>query len=237
MVSVRIACYDAVIMDAARTEKQMRSATEGGVRLLTVGHSNHEWPAFLELLQRAGVRTVVDVRSSPYSGRFPHFSRGALERGLPDNGLAYVFLGDQLGGRPASRWLYDDEGRVDYERVRRIEAFQGGLQTLLSGAFDPAMALLCSEEDPLDCHRGLMIAPALCERGFALGHLRRDGVIETNDEMESRLLRETGTGAGIVDGLFAAMLSAEERRELVAEAYCRRARRKAYRLQPGDEGE
>jgi hypothetical protein len=237
MVSMSIAYYDAVIMDASRTEKQMRSAAEGGVRLLTVGHSNHEWPAFIELLRRASVRTVADVRSSPYSGRFPHFSREALERGLTENGLAYIFLGDQLGGRPSSRWLYDDEGRVDYERVRRTEAFQDGLEMLASGGFEPAIALLCSEEDPLDCHRGLMFAPALCERGFALGHLRRDGAIATNDEMESRLLRETGTGAGLVDGLFAAMLSAEERRELIAEAYRRRARRKAYRLQPGDEGE
>ena len=224
-------------MDASRTEKQMRSADDSGVRLLTVGHSNHDWSAFVELLRRAGVRTVADVRSSPYSGLYPHFSRWALESGLHENGLAYVFLGDQLGGRPASRWLYDEEGRVDYERVRRNEAFRGGLETLVSGRFDAAIALLCSEEDPLDCHRGLMIAPALRERGFALGHLRRDGTIETNEEMESRLLRETGTGAGLIDGLFAALLSDEDRRELVAEAYRRRARRKAYRLQRDDEGE
>lgn len=237
MVSVWVACYDAVIMDATRTEKQMRSAAEGGVRLLTVGHSNHEWPSFIELLRRAGVWTVADVRSNPYSARFPHFSRGALDKCLSESGLAYVFLGAQLGGRPASRWLYDDEGRVDYERVRRTEAFQCGIETLTSDSLDPAIALLCSEEDPLDCHRSLMIAPALRELGIALGHLRRDGAIETNDEMESRLLRETGTGAGLVDGLFAAMLSAEDRRELAAEAYRRRARRKAYRLQPDDEGE
>lgn len=237
MVSVSVACYDAVIMDAARTEKQMGSTAEGGVRLLTVGHSNHEWPAFVELLRRAGARTVADVRSSPYSGRYPHFSRGALEKGLTEYGLAYVFLGAQLGGRPTSRWLYDEEGRVDYERMCRTEAFQRGIETLLSGEFDPAIALLCSEEDPLDCHRGLLIAPALRERGLALRHLRRDGAIETNDEMENRLLRETGTGAGLVDGLFAAMLSAEDRRALVAEAYRRRARQKAYRLQPDDEGE
>lgn len=156
---------------------------------------------------------------------------------MSEYGLAYVFLGDPLGGRPASRWLYDDEGRVDYERVRRTEAFQDAIEMLISGSFDPAIALLCSEEDPLDCHRGLMIAPALRERGFAPQHLRRNGALETNDEMETRLLRETGTGAGLVDGLFAAMLSAEDRRALLDEAYRRRAQRKAYRLQPEDEGE
>jgi hypothetical protein len=48
--------------------------------------------------------------------------------------------------------------------------------------------------------------------------------------MESRLLRDTGVGAGIVEGLFAALLSEDERAALVAEAYRRMARRKAYQM-------
>jgi hypothetical protein len=99
------------------------------------------------------------------------------------------------------------------------------------------IALLCSEEDPLDCHRGLMIAPALSALGHALCHLRRDGSIETNEDMENRLLHETGIGAGLLDGLFAALLTEEDRQAMLAEAYQRMAVQKAYRMQEDEQAE
>jgi uncharacterized protein (DUF488 family) len=220
-------------MHDARCEKQMRSApnTDGSaVRLVSVGHSNHEWPAFVALLRRAGVTALADVRSSPYSGRYPYFNREPLASGLRNEGIAYVFLGDLLGGRPGQPSLYDDDGRVNYERVRQTEAFQRGLEQLTHGLNGNTVAFLCSEEDPLQCHRGLMIAPALSERGLPPHHLRKDGSLESNAQMEHRLLRETGVGVGVLDGLFAETLTQEERRSLLAEAYRCQARRKAYQL-------
>src|SRR5262249_29152517 len=162
-----------------QTGKQMRNEGGTGVRLLSVGHSNHDWPIFVALLRGAGVATLADVRSSPYSRRHPYFNKGPLENGVGEHGIAYAFLGDLLGGRPASPTLYDDDGRVDYERVRRTADFQRGLERLTRGLPGPIIAFLCSEEDPLDCHRGLKIAPALVEHGLAPGHLRKDGFIET----------------------------------------------------------
>lgn len=222
-------------MNVPRTGMQMRSggaSPETAARPLSVGHSNHDWPAFVALLRGAGVTALTDVRSSPYSGRYPYFNKGPLESGLREYGIPYVFLGDLLGGRPASPALYDEEGRVDYERMRRTAEFQRGLERLTRGSLGDTVAFLCSEEDPLDCHRGLMIAPALAERGISPGHLRRDGSIETNEAMEDRLLRETKIGAGLIDGLFAHLLSAEDRRALVAEAYRQMGRRKAFQEKP-----
>src|SRR4051812_35974451 len=143
--------------------------------LFTVGHSNHEPDAFLDLLQSAGVTAVADVRSSPYSRRQPHFSRQTLEALLRQRGIAYVFLGEQLGGRPASPELYDAEGWANYEAIRQTARFREGLDRLLRGLQRYRIALLCGEEDPLDCHRGLMISPALVERGLPPTHLRKDG--------------------------------------------------------------
>jgi hypothetical protein len=82
-----------------------------------------------------------------------------------------------------------------------------------------------------------MIAPALAERGAALSHLRGDGSVETMTAVESRLLAETKVGEGLVDGLFATLLTPEERQELLAAAYRAMARRWAFRLRPvgGDE--
>ncbi len=200
------------------------------IRLISIGHSNHDWPTFAALLRRADVTMLADVRSSPYSGRYPHFNREALRHGLHGEGIAYVFLGDLLGGRPGQPSLYDNDGRVNYERVRQTTAFQRGLDQLTHALNGNIVAFLCSEEDPLQCHRGLMIAPALSERGFPPHHLRKDGSMESNEQMERRLLHETGIGTGLLDGLFAATLTEEERRSLLVEAYRCQARRKAYQL-------
>jgi hypothetical protein len=80
-----------------------------------------------------------------------------------------------------------------------------------------------------------MIAPALAEQGVAVDHLRKDGTVETAAELETRLLHETGVGDGLLDGLFAAAVTAEDRRQLLAEACRVQARRVAFRLRPGEE--
>jgi uncharacterized protein (DUF488 family) len=190
-------------------------------RLYTVGHSNLEAEALVALLLGAGVTAVADVRSSPYSRRLPHFNRQTLEATLRTNGIAYVFLGAELGGRPASPALYAAEGWADYERVRQTEAFRSGMDRVARGLGRFVVALLCGEEDPLDCHRGLMITPALKEVGLPPRHLRRGGRVETTAQMEERLQNETGLG-----GLFA---------ESLAEAYRVMNRRKAYRIEQADE--
>jgi len=204
--------------------------------LLSVGHSNHTLERFLDLLRGAGVTAVADVRSSPFSRRHPQFNGPDLAVALREAGIDYVFLGEQLGGRPRSRDYYDADGRVDYELVRATRSFQEGIAHLLRGAEEFRVAMLCSEEDPLDCHRGLMITPALGEQGIQLGHLRKDGRVETTPEMEARLLAETAVGEGMIGGLFAGQLSEEERQEMLAEAYRRMARRKAFQ-RPTEEEE
>jgi hypothetical protein len=214
-----------------------------GPRLFSIGHSNHDLATFLRLLEGAGVTLVADVRSHPFSRRQPQFDRPELEQGLRERGIVYVFLGDRLGGRPTRLDLYDVGGRVDYDKVRATAAFRAGLEALLRRLEQHTVAMLCSEADPIVCHRGLMIAPALLEQGIEPGHIRRDGTVETSAELEQRLLAETGVGAGVLDGLFAAVVPAEERRALLAEAYRAQAARKAFRLRPGetpafpDEGE
>jgi uncharacterized protein (DUF488 family) len=207
-------------------EPDARGTGTGGV-LFSVGHSNHELEHFLDLLTGAGVTAVADVRSAPYSRRQPQFNRSFLEGELQRHGIAYVFLGDQLGGRPEDPDLYDEDGRVNYECVRQTAPFRRGLDRLVHGLRRFTVAMMCSEEDPLDCHRGLMITPALLERGVDPRHLRGDGPVETTEKMEDRLLEQTGLAAVLERPLFPP--SAAERREVLAEAYRAAARKKAFK--------
>lgn len=199
--------------------------------LFSVGHSNLELEPFLHLLQAAGVTILADVRSSPSSRYRPQFNKGNLEQTCPQAGIAYLFLGHLLGGRPTREDLYDAQGHVDYERVRATKEFQQGLEQLLVALERDAVAMMCSEEDPLDCHRLLMITPALVERGLEPLHLRKDGSVETTQVVEERLLDETEVGKGLRQGLFAELLTEAERRQMLAEAYRVMSHKKGFRLQ------
>jgi hypothetical protein len=204
-------------------------------QILTIGHSNHPMSRFVELLCRAEITALADVRSSPFSQRLPQFNQPELRQTLTMSGIRYIFLGDELGGRPRDVAVYDSEGRVDYWRVRRTENFRVGLERLLQESRHDVVAMMCAEEDPLDCHRALMITAELVERGFDPSHLRASGSVETTPHLEARLFEITGVGGGMATGLFAASLTPAERADLLTEAYREQARRKAFKIPPGQD--
>ena len=156
--------------------------------VFTVGHSNHPPDAFVNLLIRHGIDEVADVRSAPYSRYTPHFNHDALSGLLDDVGIGYAFLGGELGGRPADRSCYDAGGRVIYDRVAETDGFDDGLRRIIRSADDRRIALLCSEKEPLECHRTLLVARSLARRGVAVEHILADGESEAHDAALSRLL-------------------------------------------------
>ena len=189
--------------------------------ILTIGHSNHSVEDFLGLLRGAGVTAIADVRSSPSSRHCPHFDRERLRESLQAEGMAYVFLGQSLGGRPADPSLYTD-GVADYERMASTREFQRGVARVLDGAVRYRLALLCSERDPLDCHRFLMVSRALKAQGCEVAHVLCDGTVESMHVTEQRLIELTGVQqVGLFGRSEAGLLDA---------AYRIRARAVAYRL-------
>ena len=66
--------------------------------IYTIGHSTRSLEEFVHLLKTNGVKRLADIRRFPGSRRHPHFSREALSRSLPAEGIAYIHLED-LGGR------------------------------------------------------------------------------------------------------------------------------------------
>src|SRR5918994_160323 len=85
--------------------------------VFTIGHSNHSAEKFLRLLKGYGIEVLVDTRSRPYSRHAPRFNAHALEAGLSKDGIGYLFLGGELGGRPEGGEFYDAKERVDYALV------------------------------------------------------------------------------------------------------------------------
>jgi uncharacterized protein (DUF488 family) len=151
----------------------------------TVGHSNHPIERFVELLRRPGSTAVADVRSVPYSRRCPQFGRPRLERSLRESGIAYVYLGGELGGRPTDPALLKD-GKPDYERMAAAPAFAAGLDRIVDGTHRYRIAIMCAEREPLDCHRFLLVSPRLLERGVGVRHILADGTVEPHEVTQTR---------------------------------------------------
>ncbi len=146
-----------------------------GPGVFSIGHSNHDLAAFLGLLGPARIDVIADVRTSPFSRYATHFNREHLSRALRAGGLDYVFLGRELGGRPEGDEFYDVEGHVRYDRLSKSPLFGEGIQRLIEGSAKHRVAMLCSEGDPAQCHRHLLIARVLDQLGVGVTHILPDG--------------------------------------------------------------
>lgn len=191
--------------------------------IFTIGHSTHSMERFIELLAKHGVTALADVRSAPYSRIAPQFRREALATALQARGIAYVFLGRELGARRDEPEVYDG-GIARYERVACTEAFTRGMERVEQGIAKFRVTLMCAEKDPITCHRALLVARQLSLRGHAIEHIREDGTTESTASVEERLL-----AAAAVAGpdLF------RSRAELIADAYRLQGERMAYRRPQG----
>jgi uncharacterized protein (DUF488 family) len=191
--------------------------------VFTIGHSVHPIDRFADLLAQHGIDAIADVRSSPYSRFSPQFRREQLEAELRSRGVAYVFLGRELGARREEPEVYDGD-LARYDRIAQIETFARGIERVEQGAARYRVALMCAEKDPLTCHRALLVARALAQRGHEIGHVHADGTLENAAAFEQRLLTASGVAAA---ELF------RSREELVAEAYCVQGERMGYRRPAG----
>jgi uncharacterized protein (DUF488 family) len=143
----------------------------------TIGHSNHPLDRFVELVAGERIEFLVDVRSFPYSRFAPHFNREELDAAMSARGIRYLFLGDALGGRPGSEAHYDAEGHALYQPMSDQESFKAAVERLIDGAAKHRIALVCSEGDPQDCHRRLLVGKVLADRGVELRHILPDGTL------------------------------------------------------------
>lgn len=141
--------------------------------LFTIGYQGLTPEVFVDVLQKAGVSTVADVRINPHS-RKPGFSSKRLAETLEGAGFGYVWL-KGLGSPDAARdraHAGDLEGmRLLYrQHLDRAEAAED-YATLKGLALDEDVCLLCYEADPNDCHRLILAEKLAGDTGLPVTHL------------------------------------------------------------------
>jgi uncharacterized protein (DUF488 family) len=150
----------------------------------TIGHSTRPIEAFVELLQRAEVRLVADVRSVPRSRSNPQYNRDALSPALAAFDIAYQPIpalgglrGRQRGIAPEVNAFWENESFHNYADYALGQAFASGLLELRRLGATTCSAIMCAEALWWRCHRRI-IADYLISAGETVFHIRGPGDME-----------------------------------------------------------
>nr|MDO8108687.1 DUF488 domain-containing protein [Candidatus Sigynarchaeota archaeon] len=160
------------------------------IKCKTVGHSIFSVTEFIIIIQKHGINAIIDVRSMPYSRYCPQFNREPLKQELAKCQVAYHFLGDYLGARYTDPKVLFPDGKVDFKKVRLLPKFQEGIAKVIEIIKQGSnVALMCTEKDPFDCHRFVLISPALVKKGVIVEHIIDASRSISQIELEKRLLK------------------------------------------------
>lgn len=152
-------------------------------RIFTIGHGTWTLDGLVDLLRANRVSHLLDVRSSPYSAHQPDFVRKSLEKAADRKGYTYVYMGDQLGGRPPHADCFTN-GVVDYAKIRQKDFFKRGITRILESQQQGlTVCLMCAEGQPAECHRTLLIGQALTDAGALVEHLMPNSQIQTQAQV------------------------------------------------------
>lgn len=140
-------------------------------------------------LKKYNIDFLIDIRSVPFSKQYPQCNADNLKAAGNQFGIRYIHM-PELGAkaspildvfskasdiffekevfpisktnRPEKEKLNANDEIVDFNKFRHEEHFQDGLKRIET-AYDKnfTLALMCSEKNPMDCHRYFLISKAL----------------------------------------------------------------------------
>jgi len=138
--------------------------------IYTIGHSNHTFEEFAQVLKSQDIQVIVDVRSIPASKYTPQFNKEPLTAALKRINVRYLTFAEEFGARRTD--ALDKNNNVDFEKVVLTSAFQHGVERLFDGLNQGfRISLMCSEANPLECHRFAMVSRYLYEHGIDVQHI------------------------------------------------------------------
>lgn len=156
--------------------------------IYTIGHGSRKIDEFIRILKDFEIEYLIDVRSLPYSKFNPQFNQNDLKHSLIENHITYVFMGDNIGGRPKDATCYDEDGKIDYDKVKVKDFFQHGIDRLKTAySKDIPVVIMCSESKPTECHRSKLIGRFLATEGIFLMHIDEKGKVRTQADVINEL--------------------------------------------------
>lgn len=185
-------------------------------RLYSIGHSSQSLEDFLNLLAVHGVNCVIDVRSIPASKYSPQFNQESLKYFLKSHEVQYLHFGDEFGARRTD--CLDENEQVDFEKAVETPLFKKGVERVMKGLEKGfRIAFMCSEADPLECHRFSLVSRYFYERGNDVQHILKDASLVSQADLEKEMiasfLHSRKYHLSEVDYLFGSYTEEEQRKD------------------------
>ncbi len=200
-------------------------------RLYSIGHSNQSQEEFLGMLSAFDINCVVDVRTVPASKYSPQFNQEPLRMFLNRNGIEYLHFGEEFGARRSD--CLDDNGMVNFEAAVETPNFKHGVTRIIHGLEqDYRIAFMCSEAEPLECHRFALVSRYFHDNGIDVQHIRKGSVLVSHSDLEKEMIQEylhsKKYHLSEVDNMFGSYTEEEQR----IDAYRLKNKEIGYTVQP-----
>lgn len=157
--------------------------------IYTIGHSNYTIERLIDMLKRYKIDCVVDIRGIPYSKYNIQFDLETVKYSLTKSGFTYIYMGKELGANRMSKVSYNEKGYADFEKVVQEESFINGIERLRNGYKKGyKIAILGAMQDPIRCHRSILVGKSLSEYGFCVKHILDNYSLKSQEDIEEDLL-------------------------------------------------
>lgn len=157
--------------------------------IFTIGHSNYSIDRLIEMLRHFNINCVVDIRGTPYSKYNVQFDKETIRYSLTKAGFIYIYMAKELAAKRLNKISYNNEGYADFEKVIHEYDFKKGIERLKDGCRKGyKIAILGAMQDPIRCHRSILVGRALREYGFNVRHILDDYSIASQEDIEQNLL-------------------------------------------------
>lgn len=161
------------------------------MEIYTIGHSNYTMERLIDMLEYYNINCVVDIRGTPYSKYNIQFDKETIRYTLTNEGFVYIYMGKELAAKRIRKNSYNNEGYSNFEEVIKEEEFKRGVERLKNGCEKGyKIILLGAMQDPIRCHRSILVGRELVKNDFDVKHILDDYSIVTQDDIEEMLLNK-----------------------------------------------
>ncbi|AOR23599.1 DUF488 family protein [Clostridium taeniosporum] len=159
------------------------------MEIYTIGHSNYSIERLIDMLKHYNIDTVVDIRGTPYSKYNIQFNKEMFRKTLIQAGFIYIYMAEEFSAKRGIKISYNGEGYADFEKVINESSFLKGIDRLKNGiAKGYKIVLLGAMQDPIRCHRSILVGRALRNNNLNVKHILDDYSIATQEDIEKNLL-------------------------------------------------
>lgn len=201
------------------------------MEIFTLGHSNYSVEKLMDMLRHFHINCVVDIRGTPYSKYNVWFDKETIAHTLKKNGFIYIYMGEEFAAKRVKKTSYNNEGYADFHKVVLEEEFLKGIKRLENGLEKGyRIVLLGAMQDPIRCHRSILVGRELEKQGFKVNHILDNYATASQKDIEEHLLDKYFKNRNqlTIDSLLG---NAKTREDMIEEGYDLANKEIGYRIE------